>query len=176
LFKDYYNKNEVSSEKNTPVSNQQFTPGGFPGQRPPSGPPFRPPSGPPSGPQFRPPSGPPFGPPSGPPSGPPGQMRQPMGPPPSFTPELPSSERQEFQRGPAEFGTEFRGPGFPRRRPRDLRNCVNRFTFIWLVNGNSFWFFPIFVTREQVIGFRWRRGVWVSDRINIRRIFFHQCF
>jgi len=168
LFKDYYNQNKrCCSEKNGSLRNQQFTPGGFPGQRQPSGSQTRP-------------SNPPFGTPSGRPSGPQtgtnGQMRQPMGPPPSFTPELPSSERQELLREPAQFGTESRGLGFPRRRPRDLRNCVNRFTFIWLVNGNSFWFFPIFVTREFVIGFRWSRGSWMPDRINVRRIFYHQCY
>ena len=109
-----------------------------------------------------------------------GVGRQPLGAPPSFTPELPSSERQQFQE-PLRFGPDQRGGRFPgqsdrRRRPRDLRNCINRFTYIWLVNGNNFWFYPIFIAGQQVIGFRWRRGVWVYDRISINRIFFHQCF
>lgn len=160
LYKDYYSKNKRYSEETNPVRKQQFTPGGFPGQRQPSSPPFGTP-GRPSGPQTQPQTQAP---------------RQPMGPPPNFTPELPSSERQELLREPAEFGTQFRGSGNQRRRPRDLRNCVNRFTFIWLVNGNSFWFFPVFVTREFVIGFRWSRRSWVPDRLNVRRIFFHQCF
>jgi len=112
------------------------------------------------------------------------QMREPMGPPPSFTPTLPESELGE-QRG-AFGGQPGFGPGrMPdrrgddfdrRRRERNLRGCLRRFTFIWLVNGNSFWFFPIIISGQQVIGFRWRRGVWVYDRINVRRILYHQCY
>ena len=112
------------------------------------------------------------------------QMRQPMGPPPGFTPTLPEEDIEE-QRGM--FGGQ---PGFgPGRRPNqrgdnsdrrrrqgNIRRCLQRFTFIWLVNGNSFWFFPIIISGQQIIGFRWRRGVWVYDRINIRRILYHQCY
>jgi hypothetical protein len=57
-----------------------------------------------------------------------------------------------------------------------MRGCLNRFTFIWLVNGNSFWFYPTFVDRQFVTGFRWRRNRWEFDRINLRRILFHRCF
>lgn len=118
------------------------------------------------------------------------QMRQPIGAPPSFTPTLPESERGE-QRGmfgrPPGFGPDRRPDqrerGGPRdrdfdrgRRPRNLRSCLNRFTFIWLINGDSFWFYPIMLSGQQVVGFRWRRGAWVFDRINVRRIFFHQCY
>jgi hypothetical protein len=72
----------------------------------------------------------------------------------------------------------FREPQFEERfgRERDLRRCLNRFTFIWLNNGNSFWFYPTFIGRQQVEGFRWRRGAWIFDRINIRRIIFFRCF
>ena len=114
------------------------------------------------------------------------QMRQPIGSPPNFTPTLPESERgkqREMFGGSPGFGPDQRnrgGPGdrdFDRgRRPRNLRSCLNRFTFIWLFNGDSFWFYPIMISGQQVVGFRWQRGAWVFDRINIRRIFFHQCY
>ena len=164
LFRDNYNQDRNASGEPTPVKNQQFFPGGFPGpgQRPPG--------------QTRPQPGSPGQPPGqmrpqpGPAGQPPGQMRAPAGAPPNFTPELPRSEQEQLQ-------TPFGGSQGQRgHRPRDLRSCLNRFTYIWLVNGNSFWFFPVFLSGQQVIGFRWRRGSWVYDRISTRRILFHQCF
>lgn len=112
------------------------------------------------------------------------QMRQPVGSPPNFTPSLPESERGEergIYGGPSGFGPDGRSNqrdrGFDRGgSQRNLRRCLNRFTFIWLVNGNSFWFYPIIISGQQVIGFRWQRGTWVYDRINMRRILFHQCY
>jgi hypothetical protein len=53
---------------------------------------------------------------------------------------------------------------------------LNRFTFIWLENGNSFWFFPIFASRQTIEGFRWRQNGWRYDSINIRRIAYFRCF
>lgn len=115
---------------------------------------------------------------------------EPLTAPPDFTPQLPRMEGRQMERG-NEFGpradfrqrTEFAPrvefyPGFQRGyvRPRELRSCVNRFTYLWLINGNSFWFYPIFVGRYQIEGFRWRRGGWMYDRINIRRIYYFRCF
>jgi hypothetical protein len=73
-------------------------------------------------------------------------------------------------------------PGFVPPAParssgiRGIRGCLNRFTFIWLDNGNSFWFFPIFVGRQAIFGFRWRGFGWVYQRINLNRIRSFQCF
>lgn len=162
MYRDYYNQDRNDSGESASVKNQQFFPGGFPGQQPPGQ--TRPQPGP-----MRPQPGP-TRPQPGPTGPPPGQMRAPTGAPPNFTPELPRAEREQLQ-------TPFGGPQGQRgHRPRDLRRCLNRFTYIWLVNGNSFWFFPVFQSGQQVIGFRWRRGSWVYDRISTRRILFHQCF
>ncbi len=111
--------------------------------------------------------------------------------PPNFIPEMPAGERMfapEGQ-GPEErnqFGGMRRFPGRPgqdrferdefNRRRRGLRGCVGRFTYIWLFNGDEFWFFPIDVNDMFVTGFRWRRNRWVFDRIFIRRIIFFRCF
>ncbi|MDD3174161.1 MAG: hypothetical protein PHF63_11015 [Herbinix sp.] len=97
----------------------------------------------------------------------------PTTPPPNFIPEGPGMERRSMG-GPTGYGEQFR-PGM-QTRPRELRRCLNRFTFIWLVNGNSFWFFPTFIDRQFVVGFRWRRNRWEYDRININRIIFFRCF
>lgn len=96
------------------------------------------------------------------PGGGPGQLQAPTAPPPSFTPQMTSFQQQEFaSRG---------GIG-------GIRRCFFRNTFIWLRNGNSFWFFPMIAFGNQIIGFRWRgtRG-WVYDSINRNRILFFQCF
>lgn len=111
----------------------------------------------------------------------PGMEGQPRSAPPDFIPEgpgapggqRPGQERTGFgtNRGPGRPGGEERGVS-----PRELRRCLNRFTYIWLFNGENFWFFPTFVDDRFVIGFRWRRNRWEFDRINIRRIFFSRCY
>lgn len=98
---------------------------------------------------------------------------EPPSAPPSFTPDMPRTGGQPFS-GDFDSIEQFRGP--ERDQFRSLRRCLNRFTFIWLVNGNSFWFYPTFIRRQQVEGFRWRNGRWEFDRINIRRILFFRCF
>ena len=149
---------------------------------PPSGPGMTPsrPSMPPGGPGMTPsvpsmpPSRPGF-PPSGPGMPPSGPGLPPGGPglPPSG-PGLPSGEQFAAPRSaPPAFE-----PITPARavNPRDIRRCINRFTFIWLRNGNSFWFFPVFVSRDFVLGFRWGRRGWEFTEINLRRIMFFQCY
>jgi hypothetical protein len=111
----------------------------------------------------------------------PGMGDMPRTAPPTFIPEAPNMERGQMggPGGPGRSGqSQF---GFPFRQerqvgPRELRGCMNRFTYIWLVNGNAFWFFPTFVDRQFVQGFRWRRDRWEFDRINTRRILFFRCF
>lgn len=137
-------------------SERQFPhmPGGqFPGggQFPPVGP-F-----PPGNPPVRPPQpdggfGPPFGPPGQPPVG--GQ-HPPAGPPPSFTPAFPAT--QAYAGG--------------------MNRCLFRNTYVWLRNGRSFWFYPISVTRDMIIGFRWsnRRG-WIFRSIHRDNILTFTCY
>lgn len=99
---------------------------------------------------------------------------QPLSAPPSFTPQRRDGGRDGMD---ARFGRDGRDGRDGRRNPeRELRRCLNRFTFIWLVNGNGFWFFPISVNRQSVQGFRWSQPGWRYDRINLRRISDIQCF
>jgi hypothetical protein len=120
----------------------------------------------------------------GPPSGPPGQRQpglgsppsQPPSAPPSFTPQLPREEGQQLLSEPTGFsGSGGRIIDF-RRQPRNFRSCLNRFTYIWLLNGNNFWFYPVFIGRNVIEGFRWRRNRWEYERISFNRILFHLCF
>ncbi|WP_332649094.1 hypothetical protein [Lysinibacillus sp. 54212] len=121
-------------------------PFGGPGSPPMGPPPFGGPGSPPMGP-------PPFGGPgSPPPSG--GGQPMPMGPPPSFSPAMPGWQS----------GSE------------GIRRCIYRNTYIWLRNGKSFWFFPTFVSRNMVIGFRWRRFGWTYSTIHRNNILSFQCF
>lgn len=149
MYNDNFNQDRENTNKYDNIQKQQMGPGGF--TPPPSGMP----------PQFR-------------------MEDQPRSAPPNFTPEAPRMDRRQME-GPEARGGAFMGPGGPgggmeMGRRRDMRSCLRRFTYIWLFNGNEFWFFPTFVDRQFVMGFRWRRDRWVFDRINLRRIFFFRCF
>jgi hypothetical protein len=176
LNNEFYNRNNRDTEKKDTVKKQQTFPG-FP---------FQPIGQPGMGGQ------PPMGQPGRggqPPMGQPGMGGQPLSAPPNFTPELPRMEGQPFGFAPQFGRPEERGRDRDRdrdrdrrdmeeffRRPMDLRRCLNRFTFIWLINGNSFWFYPVNIRRPFVEGFRWRRNRWEFERINTNRILFFRCF
>lgn len=65
----------------------------------------------------------------------PGQNAQPPNsPPPNFTPKQ------------ADVQTFAVDPG-------SIRGCMFRFTYIWL-RRDAFWFFPVFVDRRSISGFR----------------------
>lgn len=147
----------MDSDNQRPDRGQRNTPGRFPAQQPQppgmAGQPMTPPPG------FTPQG--------------PGMEGQPRTAPPNFIPEAPGMDRRSMG-APFGIGTQF-GAG-TRVRQRDIRRCINRFTYIWLINGNNFWFYPTFLDRQFVYGFRWRRNRWEYDRININRIIFFRCF
>lgn len=124
-------------------------PGGFPGP----GPGF--PGGGPGG--F--PGGGPGGFPGSPGGGPGGNTQMPAGPPPSFTPQMQQLSASQSQQGSS-----------------GIRRCIFRNTFIWQRNGNTFWFFPTFVTQNIILGFRWSRFGWVYSSVNRNSILTFQCF
>ncbi len=55
--------------------------------------------------------------------------------------------------------------------PITIRPCLFRFTYVWLTNGRSFWFFPIILGRRSVGGFYWdpsrRRWVYFALDTNL---------
>ncbi|KAB7707355.1 hypothetical protein F9802_06270 [Bacillus aerolatus] len=93
--------------------------------------------------------------------GPPGQQQggAPTSPPPSFTPQL-------QQQSASLFAVD----------PGAIRGCLYRYTYVWLENGRSFWFYPIFVGRNSVSGWRWRNRRWVYYGTDLRTIRSFQCF
>ncbi|WP_083465288.1 hypothetical protein [Thalassobacillus sp. C254] len=111
---------------------------------------------------------PPFGPP-----GPPGPPRPPFGPPgppgQAGTPGAPTSPPPAFTPSPpAEIGAFAVDPGA-------IRRCLFRYTYVWLTNRQQFWFYPVFVGRTSVAGYRWTGFFWVYFGIDLRRISSFQC-
>ncbi|NLO08974.1 MAG: transporter [Clostridiales bacterium] len=174
MNKDKDNQRADNVNMRQPMKYQQFIQGppfGTPGQRQPGPGPGRP-----AGPPFGTP-GPGLGRPPGPPVPGPGRPGgQPPSAPPNFTPQLPREEEGQLLFEPS--GSRVSGGRVIdfRRRPRDFRGCMNRFTYIWLINGNNFWFYPVFIGRNAIEGFRWRRNRWEYERIFTNRILFHVCF
>ena len=125
-------------------------------------PPFFPPPGGPGG--MQPGPGGMFGPP-GPPPGPGGSMggpSQPPGPPPA----TPPPQSAAFSAGgPQTFAVD----------PGAFRRCMFRYTWVRLTNGDSFWFYPTFIGRTSVAGYRWFYFRWVYFGIDTRRISSFQC-
>jgi hypothetical protein len=60
--------------------------------------------------------------------------------------------------------------------PGAIRGCLFRFTFIWPRFGNGFWFYPTFVGRTSVAGFRWTGRFWIYSGLDLRRIETFSCF
>ncbi len=110
--------------------------------------------------------GPPsFGPPGqgfpggAPPFGPPGQgadAAAPTSPPPSFVPQ------QQVEA----FAVD----------PGGIRRCMFRYTYVWLRGFQEFWFYPTFVGRTSVSGWRWNGFRWVYFGISLRQIQSFTCF
>lgn len=155
-----YLGDQMYSPSGDPPSRQGGTFPGFPGAQAPGFP-----GGPPGGqfpgqggmfPGF--PGGPAPGFPGGGPSGglPPGQGEAPSTPPPAFIPT-----QSEFQT----FAVD----------PGAIRGCLFRFTYIWL-RRDSFWFYPVFVGRRSVAGWRWTGFRWVYFGIDLNQIESFQCF
>jgi hypothetical protein len=85
----------------------------------------------------------------------PQQSGPPSGPPPSFIPQEPVQA----------FAVD----------PRAIRNCLFRFTFVWTFRS-AFWFFPTFVGRTSVSGFRWTGFNWVYFGVDLNRISSFICY
>lgn len=61
--------------------------------------------------------------------------------------------------------------------PGSFYGCLYRYTWVRLENGRSFWFFPVFIGRTSVAGYRWQRGRrrWVYTGFDTRQIASFQC-
>lgn len=59
--------------------------------------------------------------------------------------------------------------------PGAIRGCLYRFTYVWLNNGSSFWYYPTYVGRDSIAGYRWRGFRWVYYGTDLRRIRSFRC-
>lgn len=84
------------------------------------------------------------------------QSGPPSSPPPSFTPQ-----QSQFQT----FAVD----------PGGIRGCLFRFTYVWL-RRDAFWYFPTFVGRNSIAGWRWNGWRWVYFGIDLNQIQSFQCY
>jgi hypothetical protein len=92
---------------------------------------------------------------------PPGLPQQgqhaPTSPPPQFTPQHPTTSLYAVD-------------------PGAIAGCRYRNTYVWLNNGEHFWFYPTYVGRTSVSGFRWTGRYWIYYGVDLRRISTFTCF
>ena len=100
----------------------------------------------------------PGSPPAFPPPGQGSQAGPPMGPPPEFTP----SQKKQAQ-------TLAIDPG-------SIQGCLYRYTYVWLRGFQQFWFYPTYVGRRSVSGYRWNGFRWTYFGIDLRQIQSFTCF
>ncbi|MGG0671163.1 hypothetical protein ABE073_21835 [Lederbergia citrisecunda] len=91
-----------------------------------------------------------------------GGQQAPSSPPPNFTPSYPGGNQAQL------FAVD----------PGAIRGCLFRYTFVWTSRRNGFWYFPTFVGRTSVAGYRWRpsRRRWEFFGIDLNRIDQFTCF
>jgi len=62
------------------------------------------------------------------------------------------------------------GAGLRAVDPGALSGCLYSSTYIWLNNRQNFWFFPTFIGRRSVAGFRWMHNRWVYMGFDLRMV------
>ncbi|MCJ7843434.1 hypothetical protein MUB24_21665 [Lederbergia sp. NSJ-179] len=87
----------------------------------------------------------------------------PLFPPPGQGPEIgaPTAPPPSFV--PSQAATFAVDPG-------SIRRCLFRFTYVWLRGSQQFWFYPIFVGRRSISGYRWTGFGWIYFGISLRQI------
>lgn len=91
-----------------------------------------------------------------------GSQQAPSSPPPSQTPSYPGGNQAQL------FAVD----------PGAIRGCLYRYTYVWTSRRNGFWYFPTYVGRTSVAGYRWRpnRRRWEYFGIDLNRIDQFTCF
>jgi hypothetical protein len=56
-----------------------------------------------------------------------------------------------------------------------IDGCMFNFTYVWLKNGREFWFFPAYLGRTSIAGFRWQFGRWSYIGFDLSSIEFFSC-
>lgn len=94
---------------------------------------------------------------------PPINITPPMMAPPTVVPQLPRGLVIPIP-GTSDYNVQYGNVDRTNNIASQFRFCLNRFTFIWLWNGRSFWFYPTFIGRRSAEGFIWTRNGWRFDR------------
>jgi hypothetical protein len=112
----------------------------------------------------------------------PGAGQQPgFGPPPSFVPFPGGGQQQGFGGPPSSPPPSFtpqvqEGPSLQAVDPGAFYGCLNKYTYVTLTNRRSFWFYPTYIGRTSVAGWRWYGSYWGYYGMDTRRIRSFQCF
>ncbi|MDF2989254.1 MAG: hypothetical protein K0R50_4764, partial [Eubacterium sp.] len=63
----------------------------------------------------------------------------------------------------------------PQFSPGPIRQCRNRFAYIWLINGRNFWAWISDVQGRTIYGYRWTGNRWVYFQANVNQVFTFIC-
>jgi hypothetical protein len=108
--------------------------------------------------------------PPGPPPGFPPAAGGTGGPPPGPPPAVPPVQQTGYWPGEG-VGTFAVDPG-------SMNRCLYRYTYVTLENRRRFWFWPVYIGRTSVAGYRWRprQQRWVYMGLDTRQILSFQCY
>jgi hypothetical protein len=97
------------------------------------------------------------------------QSGMPKSPPPNYIPNKNASGVQSLNQSNT-------GPSTKAVSQNSIRFCLYKYTYIWEVNGRSYWAFLLNVDRVSVSGFRWLGRRWVYFGVDLRRIDSFVCY
>lgn len=109
---------------------------------------------------------------------PPRDERRPAAPPPFPAPEPPSQRQPGRAQRPTGAPPRYvpqKGPQLRAVDPGAIQGCLFRFTYVWLTSGRAFWFYPIFVGRQSVAGYRWSPFGWTYMGMDLNSIESFSC-
>ncbi|SES97807.1 hypothetical protein SAMN05421676_102257 [Salinibacillus kushneri] len=82
------------------------------------------------------------------------------------------------QFGPGSQGQFGGGPSVQAVDPGSFQGCLRRLTDVRLTNRRRFWFYPTYIGRRSVAGYRWfpRRNQWAYTGFDTNSIESFQCY
>ncbi|MEH7119144.1 hypothetical protein V7128_17260 [Neobacillus vireti] len=106
-----------------------------------------------------------------------GGFQPPTTPPPGqHTPFAPPSGHHDLEDGPptspppSAVPQQMHQAGAFAVDPGSMVRCLHRYTYVWLRGFEQFWFYPTFIGRHSVSGYRWTGRRWVNFGISLRQI------
>lgn len=67
-------------------------------------------------------------------------------------------------------------PGLKAVDPGAIRGCLYRYTYVWPRYGFPYWFYPTYVGRRSVSGYRWNGFMWHYFGTDLRSIDSFSCY